>query len=263
MQQGVIAHGLALAAIGKAFALSEGIAQFVFVFPATRIHQVVDIGAVGAFGVAKHPQRCGLKVAPMLGLISQRMFAHKVLIFGLVCRGRQKGSFCQQPNLHRQQISKNAGQGDHHIHTWTLQFTQGHQLGSGQTSIRVKARTCAHKVERLRQGATFRLEVVGAPQHHGHGFGITRTVCGVTGQEFVGLNSAVTQSKGCGQTEGINAMQISTGGQDVGIANQVAAGGRLDIPCIQGTNQALHLVLLAQQLVGFDQFFKRVPMGSI
>ena len=118
-------------------------------------------------------------------------------------------------------------------------------------------------MQRLRQGATFGFEVVRAPKHHGHSFGKAFAVFGVTGQEFVCLNNTISQGKGRGQTEGINAVQIAAGGQDVGITNQVATGGRLDIPCIQGTNQALHLVLLAEQLVGFNQFFKRVPMGSI
>ena len=87
-------------------------------------------------------------------------------------------------------------------------------------------------MQRLRQGATFGFEVVRAPKHHGHSFGKAFAVFGVTGQEFVCLNNTISQGKGRGQTEGINAVQIAAGGQDVGVAHQVAAGRRLNVAAI-------------------------------
>ena len=88
LQQIVVAHRLSTAAVGKPFARGEGVAQLIFVVPTTCIDQMVHIGTVGTFGIAKHAHRRCFHVATKFGQIGEGMFAHKVALFGFVCTGR-------------------------------------------------------------------------------------------------------------------------------------------------------------------------------
>ena len=78
-------------------------------------------------------------------------------------------------------------------------------------------------------------------------------VGGIPRQQFVGLVLGVFHRKSTGHAEGVQAMQVATGGQDLGHAQQIATRGRLDIAAIQSPHQALQLVLLTQHAVGVHQ----------
>ena len=115
LKQRVVAHRLAFATVGKAFAVGEGIAQFVFFFPATAVNQVVDIRAIRAFGIAKHTQRCGFHVAAIGLHESQAVFADEVVFIGFIGAGGQETGLGQQLDLHGHQVAEDARQSDDHV----------------------------------------------------------------------------------------------------------------------------------------------------
>ena len=264
MQHGGVAHRATFAAIGKAFALGESVAQLVFVFPAAAVDQVVHVGAVRPFGVAKHPQRSAFEVAAgVLGHEGQGVLADEVLLDRFVGAGGQERGFGQQANLHGQQVAEDAREGDHHVDAGASEFGQGNQSCTGQAAITVKARRSAHQGQGLCHRAAFGLEVVGAPQHHGHGLGQGLVVLLVAGQEFVGLALAIAHGKGRGHAEGVQAVQVAASGQHVGVADQVAARGRLQVAAVQGAHQALHFVVFAQQAVAAHQLTQSLGLGFV
>ena len=199
----------------------------------------------------------------MLGHEGQRVLADEVLISGFVGAGGEERRFGQQANLHRQQVAEDARQGDDHVDARATQFGQGNQLCTGQAAVAVEARRGAHQGQRLRHRAAFGLEVVGAPQHHGHGFGQGLVVLLVAGQQLFGLALAVAHGKGRRHAEGVQAVQVAPGGQHVGVADQVAAGGGLQVAAIEGAHQALHFVVFTQQAVAAHQLTQCLGLGFV
>ena len=79
LHQGGARFGAAIAAIGKALAAGVGVGQFALVGPLAAFHQGVDVGAIGPFGIGKHPKRSGFHIPAHLGRIGQRMGADEIL----------------------------------------------------------------------------------------------------------------------------------------------------------------------------------------
>ena len=125
-EQALVLHRFAADTVGKALALAIGFGEFVLVFPTAVFHQVVHIRAIGAIGIAKHPQGCGFKVATVFGLVGQGVFAHKVVFWRLVGLRCQQGSFGDEFDLQGHQVAEYARQGNHHINAGATQLCQRH-----------------------------------------------------------------------------------------------------------------------------------------
>jgi hypothetical protein len=96
VQQRRLLHRAAGAAVGEALAAAVGLGQLVLVVPAAVLDQAVDVGAVGALGVAEHAQRRGLEVAAVFRHVGQRVLADEVLLERLVGAGGEEGGLGQQ-----------------------------------------------------------------------------------------------------------------------------------------------------------------------
>ena len=114
-EQGILPREAAAHAVGEAFAAHIGLGQFILVVPAAVIDKLIDVGAVGAVGIAEHAQRGLSDVAAVLRLESQRVLAHEVLFAGFVGAGSEQRRFGQQLGLQRQQVAEDARQRDHHV----------------------------------------------------------------------------------------------------------------------------------------------------
>ena len=165
--------------------------------------------------------------------MGQHMLADEVAIRRLIGLGRQQRRLGEQGGLHRQQVAEDAGEGDHHIHARPAQGFERHELRAAEPAIPVQPRLGAHQPERLGDRPALGFEIVRAPQHHRHRLRNALPSLGMASQQPVGLALAVLQREDAGQAERVKTMQIATGGQHLGGAQQIAAGHRADITAIQ------------------------------
>ncbi len=119
------------------------------------------------------------------------------------------------------------------------------QRRAAKPAIAVEAGFCAHQRQRLSQRAAFGFQIVGAPQHHGDGFGEGVAICHVAGDQPLGLARAVGHREGAGQAERIEAVQIAARGQHVRRAQQIASRCGTHIMAIEGAQNARRLGVLA------------------
>ena len=140
-----LAHQLAGPAEGEALAAGVGLRQFVLLVPAAAVHQVVDVGPVGAVGVGEDAQGGGLQVAALGGLVGQGVLAHEVELQRLLGAGRQPGGLRQHARLQGQQVAEDAGQGHDHVDPGPAQLLQGDEGGAGQAAEAVEARPRPHQ----------------------------------------------------------------------------------------------------------------------
>jgi hypothetical protein len=105
----------AVQAIGEALALDEGVGEFVLVVPGTLADERVDVGVVGAVGIAEDPQRRFLDGAAVLGQVGQDVLPDEIPFQRLVGLGGQQRGFGQQLHLQRQEVTEDARQRDHHV----------------------------------------------------------------------------------------------------------------------------------------------------
>ena len=94
-EQGILPGEAAAHAVGKTFAAHIGLGQFILVVPAAMIDKLIDIGAVGAIGIAEYAKRGLSHVAAMLRLVSQRVLAHAILFAGFLGAGGKQRRFGQ------------------------------------------------------------------------------------------------------------------------------------------------------------------------
>ena len=69
---------------------------------------MIDVGAVGAVGVAEHAQRCGLKITAGFFLMGQCMLAYKILLERFVGIGSEERRFGQHLRLLREDVAENS-----------------------------------------------------------------------------------------------------------------------------------------------------------
>ena len=256
LHQGGARFGAAIAAIGKALAAGVGVGQFALVGPLAAFNQVVDVGAIGPFGIAVHAQGSDLQSAAVLLLVGQGMAADGVHGQRLVFGGcGQIGGFGEQTNLQRHQVTEDARQGDHHINARTAQLAQGDQGGTSDATVAVKARQSAHQRQGLANRCAFAFEVVAAPQHHGDGGGQGVAVFDVTIQQALRLLGPVFDGKGAGDAKRVKAMQVAPGGQDLRGAQHIATRSGAHKAAIQGMQDGADFGFAGHQVVGFDQLF--------
>ena len=110
LQQGRLLGRHARAPIGETLAAGIGLGKFVLVLPAAVFDQVVDVRAVGAFGVAEHAQCGRLHIAAGFGLMRQHMLAHEIHLDRLVGGGGHERGFGQKLDLQGQQVAEDPGQ---------------------------------------------------------------------------------------------------------------------------------------------------------
>ena len=151
------------------------------------------------------------------------------------------------------EVTEDARQGDHHIDTGATEFDQWNQAGAGNAAIAVKPGQRTHEGQCLGDGSPFVFQVVTAPQHHGNGFGQRVAVSAVALNQQFGLSLAITHSHGAGDSEGVKAVDIATGGQHCRRAQYVATGCRANVASVQGSQQSRHLGIHRQQSLGLDQ----------
>ena len=168
LQQRRVAGGLAVEAVGEALAVLVGVGEFVFVAPGAAVDELVDVRAVGPFGVGEHAEAGGLHVEAHLGRVAQRMGADEVQRLGLVGGGGVEGGFGEHPGLQRQEVAEDAGEGHHHVDARAAEFGQRHQVGAGEPAVAVEAGLRADQRQGLGDRAAVGLDVVAAPEHQRH-----------------------------------------------------------------------------------------------
>ena len=202
----------------------------------------------------------------MRGHEGQRMLAHEVLLDGLVRAGGQERGLGQQLDLQRHQVAEDARQRDHHVDPRPAEFGQRDQLRAGQAAVAVEARPGADQGQGLGDRCPLGLEVVGAPQHDGDGLGEGMAVRHVALDQAFGLARAVLHRIGAGDAEGVEAVQVAPGGQDLRRAQQVAARGGPHEAAVQRAQQAIDLVVLGHQAVDVlqprEERRQRLVVGS-
>ena len=233
-------------AVGEALAGGERVGQLVLVVPHAGPDQLVHVGAVGTVGIAEHPQRRLFHRAAIGRDEGERVLADVVLAGGLVGLGRQQRRFGQQLGLQRQQIAKDAGEGDHHVDPRPTELDQRQQLGAAEPPVTVEPRRRAHQPQRLGDRTALGLEVVGAPQHHRHRLRQPVALFHVLGEQAVGLTRPVSDGELAGDAERVEAVQIAPGRQHLGGAQQVAARRRPRIAAVERVNYRRQFVILGQ-----------------
>ena len=234
-------------AIGETLATNERFGQFVLVVPAAAIDQMVDVGAVGAIGIAEHAQ-CSLRdIASMRVLAGQRVLADEVHLKRLVGLRRKQGGFGDQLGLQRQQVAENPGEGDDNVDARAAECLQRDQLCAHHAAVTVRARFGAHQPQHLGDRAAFGLQVVGAPQHHRDGFGVGVAILAVPGEQGVGLPRTVAHGECARYPERIESVQVAAGRQNVGRPQQVAARRRSDVACVKGAHDGRRFVVGGEQ----------------
>ena len=127
--------------------------------------------------------------------------------------------------MQRQQVAEDARERDDHVDARAAQLSEAHQFGACQTPVAVETGPGTHERQSLSNRPAFAFEVVGAPQHHGNRLGQRMARLHVLGQQPVCLAGAVLDRISTRDAEGVEAVQIAAGGQDLGRAQQVPARG--------------------------------------
>ena len=252
-EQGGLLHCAPSTSVGKAFAACVGFSQFTLVSPATAFHQVVDVGAISTFCVAVDTKGSNLKRAAVLLLVSQRMLANPVHLKRLICRCSQKSRFCQQLDLQRHQVTKDARQGDHNIYAGSTQLRQGNQGRTSKAAVTVKAGQCSHQCQSLGNRSTFVFEVIATPQNHGDGFRQCIAISHVTIKQQLGLLGTVFDSKTAGYAERIKTVHVAPGWQHRRRAQNVAARCWANVATIQSAQHGAYFCVDSQHGVGITQ----------
>ena len=149
---------------------------------------------------------------------------HLVGFIGLCGDQRRLG---QHPHLQRQQIAKNARERHHHVDARAAQHLERDEVRAGEAAKGVEPRLGPHQCQSLRHGRAVRFDIVRPPEHEGH-----RTRQALVGfQQACRLTRAIAAGEFGGHAERIESMDIAPRGQDIGRADQVAAGhGRGKVP---------------------------------
>ena len=240
-------------AVGEALAPGVGLGQLVLVAPAAVVDHVIDVGAVGALGVAEDPQRRRLEIATVLGLIAQRVLAHEIALDGFVGGGGEERGLGQQLDLQRQEIAEDSRQRDDHVDPRMIELVERDQCRAGEAAVAVEAGSGADQGQRLGDRPTLALEVVGAPQDQSDRFGEGIAIGHVPRQQPGRLARPIPDGEGTGNSERIEAVQVSAGRQDRRRAKQVAARRRADETTVQRAEDGRDLVVLGEQPVGRRQ----------
>ena len=192
----------------------------------------------------------------MLLLVGQRVLANPVHLQWLVGRGRKKRCFGQQLDLQRHQVSEDARQSNHHVHPWSTQFRQRNERGPGNAAVAVKARQCAHQGQGLAYWCALVFQVVAAPQHHGNRLGQRVAVRSVALQQQLRLGCAFAHCQGAGDAERVKTVDIASGGEHCGRAQNVSAWGRSDVAAVERMHQRADLGIHGQLGVDANQLLK-------
>ena len=256
MHQRRLRNRLATATVGKALAARVGLSELVFFGPAAALDEVVDVRAVGTFGIAIHPKRCDFERAAMLLLIGQRMLANEVLLERLVCRGGHERGFGEQPDLQRHEIAEDPRDRDHDIDPRPAQCRQGHERCARDASIAVEARHRAHQRKGLSQRPALGLQVVTAPQDQCNRLRKALAGLQVAIDQSLSLTRTVAHRKCARDTEGIETMQVAAGRQHIRGAKDVAARRGPDEATIECPQDALDLMVFGQQAVSLLELCK-------
>ena len=189
----------------------------------------------------------------MQRLIVERVLAHEVDIHRLVRTRRQIAGLGDELRLHRQQVAENARERYHDIDPGTSERLERHELGAGEAAIAIEARLGPEKRERLSERAAFRLDVVRAPQHHRDRFRKRVAVSLVAGENARRLFAPLLHREGARKSAGIEAVNVSSGRQDRGRAQQIAAHHRPNEPPVERAQEPVDLVFLRQEAVDILQ----------
>ncbi len=144
------------------------------------------------------------------------MLAHKIHFRGFVGAGGGKRGLGEQLDLQRHQVAEDARQSHNDVDPRPTQLLQRDQLGAGQTTVTVKARGRAQQSEDLPDRRALGLEVVGAPEHNGDGLGQRIAVGHVAVEDALRLLRTVLERVSAGDAEGVEAVDVAPGRQNLG-----------------------------------------------
>ena len=203
---------------------------------------MIDVGAIGAFGVGEHPQG-GLFDRAAGGLhMRHSMGAQVVHLQRLIRLCGQKRRLGQKAGLKRQQIAENTGQRHHNVDTRTSQLSEGDQRRTAETPETVKPGLCADQRKGLPDRSAIGFDVVRAPEDQRN-----RPRQAIVGlQQKLRLTCPIAAGKLCWHAKGIKGMDVAPGGQDIRIADQIAAGHRGRKAPGQGMQQRGHFAVAPQ-----------------
>ena len=258
LQQRGLLDRPAAAAIGETLAPRIGFGQLVLFCPAAAFDKIVDVRAVGAFGIAVDAQRGNLERAAMLALISQRVLSDEVHLGRFIGGGGHVGRLGQQLDLQRHQITEDARDRDHHVDARTTQFFDRHQCGTCDPAIAVKARHRTHQRQSLRKRAAFRFQIVAAPQDHRDGLGQRIAAFDIGIEQTLRLSRAIAHRKGARNAEGVETVNIAPGRQNVGGMQDVATWRWPDETSVERGENCADLMILRQQPVRFGERRKQL-----
>ena len=232
-----------------ALAPQEGVGQLVLVVPRAVVEQVVHVRAVGAVRVAEDAQRRVLDRAAVGRLEGESVRPDEVLLARFVRARREQGGLGEQLGLHRQQVAEDARQHHNDIDPRPSELLQGHEPRPREPPVAVVARLRAEQPERLGKRPALGLQVVRAPEHHGDRLGQAPRLVAMPGEQALGLARAVLDGEGARDAEGVEPVQVAPGRQDLGRAQQVAAGRRADVAAVEGVDQGGELVVRGEQRI--------------
>ena len=189
----------------------------------------------------------------MLALVGQGMLADEIHLQRFIGGSRHERRFGQQLDLQRHEVAEYPRQGNDDIDPGTSQILERDQRCPGNAAIAVKTRQRTHQGKCLADRRTLALEVVAAPEHHRNGLGQGVAIGDEAVEQDLGVLGAIPDRKSAGYAERIEAVDIASGGQHFGRAQQVATGSGPDIAAIERVQQGVHFGILAQAVVGGSQ----------
>ena len=183
----------------------------------------------------------------MFGHERHGVLADVIVGRSLVRAGGQQRRLSQQLGLQRQQVAKNAGQGDDDVDARAAQHLEWQQGCATQPAVAVEPRPRTHQPQRLGNRPALGLQVVGAPQHDRHRLRHRTRIGQVPGQQPVGLARPVLHGERARQAERVEPMQVAARRQHRRRTQQIAAGRRAREAAIECMQDRRQLVVMRQQ----------------
>ena len=220
LQQAGVLGRLAVAAVGEALAGLVGVGEFALLAPGAAVDELVDVGAVGALGVGEDAQARGLDVdAHPLG-VGQRVGADEVVRRAARRRSRRVKAASASSWVCSGSRSRKMPE---RVITTSMRgrprSASGTRSAPAEPAVGVEAGHRADQRQRLGDRAAVGLDAVRPPEHQRHRV----RQAGVGVEQPLGLARAVLHREGGGHAERVEGVDVAPGGQDVAVADQVAA----------------------------------------
>ena len=159
--------------------------------------------------------------------------------------------------MQRHQIAENAGERDHDVDARMFELVERDQRRPGQPAVAIEARRGSHERERLRDRRALGLQVVRAPKDHRDRFGKRIAVAHIALEQPRRLARAVLHREVARDAEGIEAVQIASGRQDLGRPQEIASRRGTHEATIEGPQDRRNLGVAGKKIRGDGQSAKR------